>query len=264
MVKIKINELKAHPFNKIFGDLPEEEFEALKNDIQIRGMQSNIDITEDNVIVCGHQRVKACKQLGLKEVEARVLKGWNDDQVKQHLILDNILRRQLTNLQRAGAARELLPIEQRMAKERMINAHSASSKLSDLEVGKSYDKVAKLFNTSENTLRRDIKVLEKLQKLGRKDLIEAEKQGHKTVTQIIKEDLAPLEEPCDEPTQAELTEQAIHNINKSLNQVIETIDENIRHIKKLSPQDENFLKEKTKDTQEKLIELYKKIEGEDQ
>ena len=97
-MKIKISELKPHPFNALFGDLPKDEFDALREDIKQRGVQTIIDITEDNVIVCGHQRVRALTDLGIEEVGVRVLTGWTDDRIKEHLIKDNILRRQLALL----------------------------------------------------------------------------------------------------------------------------------------------------------------------
>ena len=106
-MRVKIADLKPHPFNKLFGALPEEEFNSLKDDIATRGMQTAIDITEDNVIVCGHQRVRACKELKIETIEARVLKGLSEDQIKEHLIKDNILRRQLNAAQIVAAGQEL-------------------------------------------------------------------------------------------------------------------------------------------------------------
>lgn len=50
---------------------------------------------------------EVCKELGIKEINARVLKGWTDDQIKEHLIKDNILRRQLTPPQIVAAGKEL-------------------------------------------------------------------------------------------------------------------------------------------------------------
>ena len=105
-MKVQINQLKPHPFNKIFGDLPSKEFDSLKNDIKNRGVQTIVDITKDNMIVCGHQRIRALKDLGIKEVEVRIL-DWSEDKIKEHLIKDNILRRQLNEFQIVEAGKEL-------------------------------------------------------------------------------------------------------------------------------------------------------------
>ena len=106
-MKMKINDLKEHPLNIIFGDLPKNELESLKNDIEKRGLQTIIDITEDKTIVCGHQRVKVCKELGFQEIDVRILEGWSNDKIREHLIKDNILRRQLTPDQIVEAGKEL-------------------------------------------------------------------------------------------------------------------------------------------------------------
>jgi N6-adenosine-specific RNA methylase IME4 len=148
--------LKSHPFNKIFGNLPQDEFESLKKDIATRGIQTIIDITEDDVIVCGHQRVRACIQLGIKEVPVRILKGWTDDKIKEHLIKDNILRRQLTNAQIADAGAELEKIYVGRQGGDRGNQYTGGKEAKETSVplGKTTDLVAKDFGISGKTYER--------------------------------------------------------------------------------------------------------------
>jgi len=108
--KILIKDLKPHALNQIFDYLPEKTYEALKEDIKKRGLKIPIDITENKTIVCGCQRVKILNELGIKELKEnqyRILKDLTEDQIKEHLIKDNILRRQLTPAQIVEAGKEL-------------------------------------------------------------------------------------------------------------------------------------------------------------
>ena len=144
-MKVQINQLKPHPFNKIFGDLPKKEFDSLKNDIKNRGVQTIVDITKDNIIVCGHQRIRALKELGINEVEVKIL-DWSEDRIKEHLIKDNILRRQLNEFQIVEASKELEKIyEGRQGLRTDLNIGTNDPKLQE---GRTRDLVAKDFGIS--------------------------------------------------------------------------------------------------------------------
>ena len=107
-MKVKIDGLKPHPFNKrVFKDLSTEKFEAFKRDISLRGLKYPLEITPDNIIICGHQRWKAVKELGWEEVEVKILKGWTDDQLLEHMIKDNLLRRQLDEFEQVDCGKKL-------------------------------------------------------------------------------------------------------------------------------------------------------------
>src|SRR3990167_5950026 len=155
-MKKNVDELKTHELNIIFGDLPEAEFKSLKEDISKRGMQSIIDVTEDNVIVCWHQRIRACKELGINEVEVRVLKDWKEDQVREHLIKDNVLRRQLTPSQVVRAGAELEKIyEGRQGGDRQTEKGKAlGSNNPNAFEGRTRDLVAKSLNVTGRTYER--------------------------------------------------------------------------------------------------------------
>jgi len=107
-MKVKIDGLKPHPFNKrVFKDLSTEKFEAFKRDISLRGLKYPLEITPDNIIICGHQRWKAVKDLGWEDVEVKILKGWTDDQLLEHMIKDNLLRRQLDEFEQVDCGKKL-------------------------------------------------------------------------------------------------------------------------------------------------------------
>ena len=191
-MKVQINQLKPHPFNKIFGDLPSKEFDSLKNDIKNRGVQTIVDITKDNMIVCGHQRIRALKDLGIKEVEVRIL-DWSEDRIKEHLIKDNILRRQLNEFQIVEAGKELEKIyEGRVGGDRQSQEGKAL-RTNDLK-GQTRDLVAKDFGISGRTLERYEESYNKLKEAKKDNLIEEVKQGKITLRDVKKKEKEREEE----------------------------------------------------------------------
>jgi len=126
IVNFDPNELKEHPLNReIFGDLSQDEYEALKNDIKERGIQDPLQVAKQNgsyVIVSGHQRARIAKELGIK-VPCIIRDDLKDEiQIKEYLIKDNLLRRHLTTAQKAEIVLALAEIEAERANVRQIKA----------------------------------------------------------------------------------------------------------------------------------------------
>ena len=94
MQQINVNELKPHPRNnEFFDDMSGEKWQEFLDSIKARGVIEPIVITPDKVIVSGHQRVRACKELGIKTVMCDVHTYDNEDQILQDLIETNIRQR---------------------------------------------------------------------------------------------------------------------------------------------------------------------------
>ena len=82
----KIDEIKPYEKN------PRKNDEAVKyvaNSIKEFGFKVPIVIDKDNVIVTGHTRLKASKQLGLKEVPCIIADDLTDEQIKAFRLADN-------------------------------------------------------------------------------------------------------------------------------------------------------------------------------
>lgn len=86
IIKLKIDEVIPYENNPRNND---EAVAYVAESIKQCGYCSPIIIDEDNVILCGHTRLKALKQLGYKEVECVRKSGMTDDQKKKYRILDN-------------------------------------------------------------------------------------------------------------------------------------------------------------------------------
>ena len=63
--------------------------EYVANSIQEFGFKVPVVIDKDNVIVCGHTRYKAAKQLGLSEVPCIIADDLTDEQIKAYRLADN-------------------------------------------------------------------------------------------------------------------------------------------------------------------------------
>lgn len=94
MQQININELKEHPRNnEFFDDITGEKWKEFLESIKKRGVVEPIVITPDKVIVSGHQRVRACKELGINSVMCDVHTYNNEDEILQDLLETNIRQR---------------------------------------------------------------------------------------------------------------------------------------------------------------------------
>ena len=134
---IKISDLKNHPYNiTVFRNVEGDEFENLKQDIKERGIQIPIEITKDNILLCGHQRVRALKELGITELKTSEYKIRydldTDYKQKMHLISDNILRRQLDDVEKVRVGEAMEGIEREEAKKRFGGHHKDNSTVEKL------------------------------------------------------------------------------------------------------------------------------------
>ena len=94
MQQINIDELKPHPRNnEFFDDMTGEKWNEFLDSIKTRGVIEPIVITPEKIIVSGHQRVRACKELGIRSVMCDVHTYNNDDEILQDLLETNIRQR---------------------------------------------------------------------------------------------------------------------------------------------------------------------------
>jgi N6-adenosine-specific RNA methylase IME4/ParB-like chromosome segregation protein Spo0J len=101
----KISELKSHPHQELIPPMSLEDYQNLLDDIKRNGILQPIDITYNNVILDGHHRVKAARELGIKEVEVRIPELLYVDE-DEYLISVAVNRRHLTEGQKAVLANE--------------------------------------------------------------------------------------------------------------------------------------------------------------
>ena len=94
MQEIKVNELKPHPKNDyFFDDMVGQKWTEFLDSVKTSGVIEPIVVTQNKVIVSGHQRVRACKELGIQNIMADIRIYDSDDKVVKDLIETNLRQR---------------------------------------------------------------------------------------------------------------------------------------------------------------------------
>lgn len=81
-----INELIPYENNPRIND---NAISYVANSIKQFGFKNPVIIDNENVIIAGHTRLKACKQLGIKEIPCIYADDLNDEEVKAFRLADN-------------------------------------------------------------------------------------------------------------------------------------------------------------------------------
>lgn len=81
-----IDELIPYENNTRLND---EAVEYVKNSIKEFGFKVPIVIDKDNVIIAGHTRIKASKELGIKDIPCIIADDLTEEQVKAFRLVDN-------------------------------------------------------------------------------------------------------------------------------------------------------------------------------
>lgn len=82
----KINELKPYENNPRFND---DAVEYVKNSIKEFGFKVPCVIDKNGVLITGHTRYEASKQLGLKEIPCLIADDLSEEQIKAFRLADN-------------------------------------------------------------------------------------------------------------------------------------------------------------------------------
>lgn len=95
MQLVKVSELIPHPRNnEFFDDVAGKRWDEFLESVKTSGVIEPIVITEGKVIVSGHQRVRACKELGIEEIMAEIkLYEGDEKKVVKDLIETNVRQR---------------------------------------------------------------------------------------------------------------------------------------------------------------------------
>lgn len=93
-----VDDLTPHPRNKeFFDDMTGERWEDFLESVKTSGVISPITINKEGTIISGHQRVRACKELGIKRIPGVMRDYLNEDEELKDLIETNLKQRVLGN-----------------------------------------------------------------------------------------------------------------------------------------------------------------------
>lgn len=156
MQQINVDELKPHPRNnEFFDDMTGEKWEEFLESIKTRGVVEPIVITPDKVIFSGHQRVRACKELGIQTVMCDVHTYDNEDQILQDLIETNIRQRGKIDVSSKKEGRIFRELERIYGIQHGGNRGNqyTEAKPNNSALAKSQDNLAKSLDVSVDTLQ---------------------------------------------------------------------------------------------------------------
>ena len=90
-MKLKINELKSNESNpRVIKDYKFKKLiKSIKDFPEMLELRPII-IDENNIILGGNMRYRACKEAGLKEVPVKIAKGLTEEQKKEFIVKDNV------------------------------------------------------------------------------------------------------------------------------------------------------------------------------
>lgn len=135
----------------------------MKRSIREDGLHFPIIINEEGILLDGHNRLKACEELGIEpRFETRDFSG-DKLQERKFVIVSNLRRRHLNSFQRIELSQPLLKIERDLAKERMVKA-GGRSLLPDGSTparGEAVQRVAREIGVSARTYYRALAIIEK-------------------------------------------------------------------------------------------------------
>lgn len=184
MQQININELKPHPRNnEFFDDMTGDSWNAFKDSIESSGIVEPIVVTQDMVIVSGHQRVRAAKELGISAVMVDIRKYDSDDKVLKDLIETNIRQRGIGNPNPVKLGRCIKELERIYGIQNGNNQHDRLPKLSEGSIN-NQEQLAETIGISVDTLSNYKKLTELVPEL--QDWVETGILAPTTAIAIVK------------------------------------------------------------------------------
>ena len=113
----KLTDLREHPRQQDnFGDVPEFQIDDLVASLEKEGQIHPIEITSEGIVIDGHQRLRAAKKLGWKELGVVVredLEAMGVAAIETRMIEANLNRRQLDDLGVARVYKRLRELQPR-------------------------------------------------------------------------------------------------------------------------------------------------------
>ena len=153
---LPVDSLKPHPQNTYyFDDMSGESWEKFLQSIKERGIKEPIIITQDNMIVSGHQRIRAAKELGIEFVETIQNDYSSDDEILLDLIELNIRQRGIMADSETKVGRRFKELKRIYGIKDGINQHD---RLGQIVPPKTSDQLAEELHTTKRQMNRSIQV----------------------------------------------------------------------------------------------------------
>lgn len=161
--------MRFHKVSGLFPPMTSDEYEEIKTDIEVNGLNEPI-VTYENKIVDGRHRYRACLELGIKPK----FREWHGrGSLLQFILSMNLHRRHLSTSQRALLGAELRSLFTAEARRRQGTRTDLSADLRGRSLGKSSEEAARLVNVSA----RSVEIAAAVKREGASELLDAVKSG---------------------------------------------------------------------------------------
>jgi len=185
METIEVNKLIPHTRNnEFFDDIHGDNWKEFLESVKTSGVIEPIVITQDKVIVSGHQRVRACEELGIEAVPYRLQlyedsTRWSkEDMILKNLLETNLRQRGIGNTNSMKFARCIQELE------RLYGIRKGSAGITDTDNlnGKTQKDLASDFGISQQQLQDYKKLLTLIPEL--QDLVETDQLSATTAYKV--------------------------------------------------------------------------------
>ena len=220
MEMIEINKLKTHPRNQeFFDDITGERWEEFKNSILRRGVVEPIVVTTDMVVVSGHQRIRACKELSLLNIPCRITfypevdertGTIREDMILEDLICTNVMQRGVGNVNPIKMAKCIMELERIKGIKKGGDRRSEKSKGQNVSLVKQED-LANELNITQKQLQRYKALTNLIPEL--QDLIEEGEikpsMGYEVLSKLSKEEQEKIIEDLGKEQLKKMTQKEV-------------------------------------------------------
>jgi len=165
---------KFHELADVFPLMTGDEFKQLVADIKESGQYEPILVDENDKIIDGRNRYRACSEAG---IEPKIEKWSGEGSIIDFIVSKNMHRRHLSKGQRAAIAAELLPEYEEEARQRQGTRTDLGANLPESEKGRAREKIAKQWSVSARYVATARMIKEK----GEPELFEKLKEGRITL-----------------------------------------------------------------------------------
>lgn len=230
MQLLPVADLVPHPQNDYyFDDIAGEAWDEFLRSIQTSGVIEPIIINQNKMIISGHQRIRACKELGINEVMTETKQYDSDEQMLKDLIETNIRQRGIGNPNPVKFGRCIQTLERIYGIQNGVR--NDRKNLPNNSEAKSQSELASELGLSVDTLNNYKQLATMIPEI--QDLINTGKVTATTARAIAKR--------LSEDEQRELADQLSEKDGKISNK---EIDFYINKVKILSDEKEQLVKEK--------------------
>ncbi len=234
---VNINELKEDKtLSALVPEMSPEEYERFIESVKKSGVQTPIHIRNDMTILDGRHRVRACKQLGILEIET-IVYDFDKTQSIEFVRDTAIERRNLSDAQRADIVLRSLDLIEK------ISEKSKRRQMEGLRKGKkspsrprdpngkpksTRKQLADIAGVSESTMKRVMRAKKEDDELYKK-VVSGEvspKKAERIIVEKKKSNVVPINIPKPMTPDETKMLMAVENLDLNFNQIIHYVDNN--------------------------------------